>query len=455
MLKRCPIILIHGFIGTLDVQALAAPHAAPDLLGYGEYRDVALERITLPAQVEHLRQFIDARYGDVVVDLVGHSVGGAIAMLFAHAYPDRVRRIVNIEGNFTLADAFWSASVGRMTADEADAMLSGFVASPLEWLRGAIPDAAPELQQTATRWLAHQPASTLRAMGCSVVAITGSESYNALVRKVFERHPVYLLAGERTRGEWHLPEWAAARSAGMKVLPGCGHLMMVERPTQFAETIAEFLMEAEMSIKSYLEQYFVDKAAFAALSGVSLERMDQLIEAQAIPVATYVCDGVAIHSAVFGATAIDEEISGEYFRPECVRWAKVADQAAPGSEREAVSKLLAEELRAALAGHVAQQGEIEGRVEGYMPYFWNGTFGLCVADPSCGAGIARKELLQERLSALTGNGADARPEEVTTSDLLQLIADYAQSSMPFSPAEYERSSRKRLVDDLKARILND
>lgn len=41
------------------------------------------------------------------VDGVGHSVGGAIAMLCAHTYPDHVRRIVNVEGNFTLADAFW------------------------------------------------------------------------------------------------------------------------------------------------------------------------------------------------------------------------------------------------------------------------------------------------------------------------------------------------------------
>jgi hypothetical protein len=40
------------------------------------------------------------------------------------------------------------------------------------------------------------------------------------------------------------------------------------------------------------------------------------------------------------------------------------------------------------------------------------------------------------------------------SELLQLIDDYAISSMPFSPAEYERSSRKRLVDDLRSAVAN-
>lgn len=375
-------------------------------------------------------------------------------MLFAATYPDCVRRLVNIEGNFTLGDAFWSASVGRMTADEADAVLADFRANPLQWIGIAVPQPAPQLQQVAERWLAHQPASTLRAMGQSVVDVTGSESYDALLRKVFARHPVYLLAGERTRNEWNLPGWALARCAGMKVMSGCGHLMMIESPKEFADSVAAFLSAPDLPIKSYLDQHFVDKASFAELSGISPGRLDQLIEARAIPAATYVCDGSAIHSAVFGATEIDENISGEYFRPQCARWTKVANQAARGAEHDAVRALLAEELRVALAAHKLEPAAIDSRIEAYLPHFWNGTFGLCVSDPSTGEGIARKEMLQERLTALTGNGAHARPDGVSESDLLALIEAYAQSAMPFSPAEFERSSRKRLVDDLRAKIVN-
>lgn len=241
MSRRPPAIFIHGFIGTFDVSKFEAAHAAPHLLGYGEHRAVAFDQISLPAQVEHIRAFIDAHVHAPVVDLVGHSVGGAIAMLFAHAYPERVRRIVNVEGNFTLDDAFWSASVGRMTPNEADAMLRGFKANPIQWLRGAVDDITPDMESLALRWLDHQPASTLRAMGQSVVEVTGSTGYLAVVRQVFEEHPVYLLSGERSRENWNVPDWALEKCAGHETLDHCGHLMMIENPSAFAASIQRFL----------------------------------------------------------------------------------------------------------------------------------------------------------------------------------------------------------------------
>lgn len=241
MTTKSPIIFIHGFIGTLDVAGLDTEHAAPHLLGYGDYRDTPFERISLPAQVEHLRSFIDDRFGEVTVDLVGHSVGGAIAMLFAHTYPERVHRIVNVEGNFTLADAFWSSSVGRMTPEEAETMLEGFKADPHRWISGAVNQPTPDMTAAASRWLDHQPASTLRAMGRSVVAVTGSEDYLPMVRKVFERHPVYLLSGTRSHDGWNAPAWAFDACAGHDSLDECGHLVSLENPGAFSASLRRFL----------------------------------------------------------------------------------------------------------------------------------------------------------------------------------------------------------------------
>ncbi len=241
MIQPTPVVFIHGFIGTFDVRGWHGPHLCPDLLGHGAHRATPPDAISLAAQVEHVRQTVEMHVGMQPVDVVGHSVGGAIAMLFAHAHPERVRRIVNVEGNFTLDDAFWSASVGRMTPDEADAMLDGLRAAPLDWLRGAIDAPSPSQLDDARRWLAHQPASTLRAMGRSVVETTGDAGYLPALAQVFERHPVWLIAGERSRAGWHVPEYALARCAGFDTIAGCGHLIAAERPDALRAALARIV----------------------------------------------------------------------------------------------------------------------------------------------------------------------------------------------------------------------
>ena len=204
-----------------------------------------------------------------------------------------------------------------------------------------------------------------------------------------------------------------------------------------------------MSLRIYLQEHFVDKPAFASLSGISIERLDQLIAAEAIPRATYTCNDGYIHSAAFGETQTEEPLTGEYFRPECVRWAKIAAHSPAGLEQYNVRLQLESELRTALRGYCEDPSVVEAKVQSYLPHFWNGTFGLCVADPSIGAGIVRKEILQEKLTVATEGGSKSSPSGMSQQELLLLIDNYAAAAMPFSPAEYERSSRKRLVDDLR------
>lgn len=208
-----------------------------------------------------------------------------------------------------------------------------------------------------------------------------------------------------------------------------------------------------MSLRGYLREHFVDKPAYAALAGISPERLSRLVAIGATPRATYTCDGNSIHSAAFGAIGIQEDLTGEYFRTGCVRWAILAARSPPGRERAAVFETLTRELRAALRGYLEDSAAIEDTIQGFLPGFWDGTFGLCVADPSSGAGIARKEMLQEKLTRLTANGSNPRPAGVSKAELLQLIDDYAEAAMHFSPAEYGRSSRKRLVDDLRPLVI--
>jgi len=243
-----PIVFVHGLIGTLQVPDLSihfasTPTLAPDLLGYGELKDVPAHEVNLPAQVAHLDTVIRRNFGDEPVHLVGHSVGGAIAALFAHECPERVVDLVSVEGNFTLKDAFWSASVARMSAGEAEAMLEGCRADPAAWLAGAGVPAEPSFVEIATRYLSQQPASTVHAMARSVVEATGSPGYLPNLRDVFSRHRVHLLAGERSRPGWDVQDWALRQASSIGVISGTGHMMMLEQPHAFASMVNRALQK--------------------------------------------------------------------------------------------------------------------------------------------------------------------------------------------------------------------
>ncbi|WP_457362988.1 alpha/beta fold hydrolase [Pseudomonas sp. TE3610] len=248
--EQTPVIFINGLIGTLKSQLneqaySGRPMAAPDLLGYGCEAARQAGVIDIATQVEHLEQKIAQQFGERKVHLVGHSVGGVVAYLFALRYPERVLGVVSVEGNFSLKDAFWSSSVARAPAHEVVDMLAGYRAQPDTWLTKA--GLAPEapLLERAQVWLAHQPADTLQAMAKSVVAITGAPDYPEQLQRLFEGTPVHLLAGGRSVAGWDIPGWARSASHGLTLLADRGHLMMLEDPAGFAQCLAAILVQLD------------------------------------------------------------------------------------------------------------------------------------------------------------------------------------------------------------------
>lgn len=244
--ERPPVFFVHGLIGHLRGSAMALGArgrvaVAPDLLGYGQHRNVPEAAVSLSAQADELQSFIRHAYGNERVDLVGHSVGGAIAMLLAHREPAMVRRVVSVEGNFTLKDAFWSASLGQMSIPQVAAILEGFTSDPAGWLaRSGVPATAGNLE-FARDWLEFQPATILQWMGRSIVEATAAPAYLEAVHRVFDQCEVFLVAGERSHAQWDVPAWALTKSKQTVTIAGTGHLMMLEQPTRFIETLEDIL----------------------------------------------------------------------------------------------------------------------------------------------------------------------------------------------------------------------
>ena len=98
------LVLLHGYGRSLTdwnaaAALLTAGHRvlAVDLPGHGRSPDIS--PWTLPAVVEHLADTLDA-HGVPEAVMVGHSLGGMVAIEYARANPDRARAraAVNLDG---------------------------------------------------------------------------------------------------------------------------------------------------------------------------------------------------------------------------------------------------------------------------------------------------------------------------------------------------------------------
>jgi len=102
---QVPLVLVHGWMDVaasyqfmVDAFARDRYVIAPDWRGYGLTRAPATDSYWLPDYLADLDRLIDHYCPEAPVDLVGHSMGGNVAMLYAGVRPQRVRRLVNLEG---------------------------------------------------------------------------------------------------------------------------------------------------------------------------------------------------------------------------------------------------------------------------------------------------------------------------------------------------------------------
>jgi len=104
------VIMVHGLAASLhDWDALLPALAkagytgyALDLLGHGDSsKPRQLEAYTSDAVYEHMRAWIDALMLEQPAVVIGHSLGGHLALQFALQYPERVRALVLVNPFYT------------------------------------------------------------------------------------------------------------------------------------------------------------------------------------------------------------------------------------------------------------------------------------------------------------------------------------------------------------------
>jgi len=108
--ERPPLVMVHGWMDVgasfqFVVDALAEQEGfnryviAPDWRGFGlTEAPVGTDSYWFPDYLGDLDALLDALVPQGAIDLLGHSMGGNVVMSYAGVRPQRIRKLINLEG---------------------------------------------------------------------------------------------------------------------------------------------------------------------------------------------------------------------------------------------------------------------------------------------------------------------------------------------------------------------
>ncbi len=236
------VVLLHGLGGNAGLWAPTLPALARhrvlawDMPGYGASPPVAPG---FPALAAALGRMLDMA-GLERADLVGHSIGGMVALEFALAAPERVRSLTL----YASPPAFG----GRDPAFR-ERFLAARLA-PLEAGR-SLAEIAPEV---GGRMLGNRPDPAAAPDAIAAMAAVPEAGYRAALATLvtFDRRaglgrlgmPCLALVGDADPlAPLHVMQATADAipDARLAVIPGAGHLAHLERPADFNAMLTGFL----------------------------------------------------------------------------------------------------------------------------------------------------------------------------------------------------------------------
>ena len=269
--ERAPkLFLLHGWMDVSAsfqflVDALRGDWRviAPDWRGFGLTEWTKTDSYWFPDYFADLDRLLDHFQAETAVRLLGHSMGGNVAAMYAGIRPERVAQLVNLEG-------FGMAAVRAEKAPERYARWLGELAGKKPSLRDYDSfDALAERMQSNNSRLSRERASFLaqhwgRARSDGRVELASDPAHklvNPVLYRIEEAEacwrrvtaPVLWVEGADSR----LGEMMKISSADLaerktyfprlteRIIPDAGHMVHHDQPERLAEVLEEFLSQTQ------------------------------------------------------------------------------------------------------------------------------------------------------------------------------------------------------------------
>jgi pimeloyl-ACP methyl ester carboxylesterase len=270
--EKTPLVLLHGWMDVAAsfrfvVDALTQDHfiIAPDWRGFGLTQSGGADAFWFPDYLADLDALLDHYAPGQSVHLVGHSMGANLAMIYAGVRPERVRRLVNLEG-FGLPAARAEHAPGRFVQwlDGVKALGSGGLQlktyDSLEAVAQRLMKTNARLDSDKAHWLAAHWSVELTPGQWSILGEAAHKIANAQLYRVDEMLAIQrcitaptlmveaaedtialLWHGQFTRAE-HLERIKSVAQLERVELPDCGHMLHHDQPQAVAELLERFVL---------------------------------------------------------------------------------------------------------------------------------------------------------------------------------------------------------------------
>jgi pimeloyl-ACP methyl ester carboxylesterase len=271
---RPPLVLLHGWMDVAAswqfvVDAFAEDRyvIAPDWRGFGLTDSGGADNYWIADYMADLDWLLDHYAGDASVDLVGHSMGGNVVMQYSGVKPQRVRRVVNLEGfGMPAAQADdaparygkWIDELKRMHRGELDLRPYNALAGVARRLMKTNPRLTPDKAEwLASHWARETAAPDGRTqwqiLGEPGHKITSAQNFRLdEVLAMYRRITAPLLAvvaDDDSLSRWWQERYTIAEyherlksvpDARLAHVADAGHMLHHDQPARVAELIGDF-----------------------------------------------------------------------------------------------------------------------------------------------------------------------------------------------------------------------